>query len=307
MNENARSQGLFRDFFNNFASRLSKASLKFNTEKARLRSAITEDIVNDQEKENAKRQSDHCNDRPGPSKRRQLQAIDDNVNQKDVRNDDGNDDKDSHDSIWSQWQHFLSNPENIKRSMQLRYYADGIMKLNGFEFLLTEVSSGYNSADKSKVSFDHYKAVFGMLAMLKTLAQQFSQATFGTFSKVKVHFVHAHGTAFRYWSMSTPAKGVYVMVKEQRVVVPVEFHNKDLTLQPFVTFHKSLGMACMDSLEELKALKNEHKEFFRSPGITRPSLASLVRSMVIRLNEAKHASVVADDGPMSGPESPSHA
>ncbi|RCH84376.1 hypothetical protein CU097_002057, partial [Rhizopus azygosporus] len=35
---------------------------------------------------------------------------------------------------------------------RLRYYADGIMIANSHEFLLTEVSSGYNSADNSKVN-----------------------------------------------------------------------------------------------------------------------------------------------------------
>ncbi|CEI98790.1 hypothetical protein RMCBS344292_12890 [Rhizopus microsporus] len=57
-----------------------------------------------------------------------------------------------------------------------------------------------------------------------------------------------------------PANGVYAMIKEQCVAVPVDFHNKDITLEPFVAFHKSLAMACVETLEALKALKIEQKQ-----------------------------------------------
>lgn len=66
-------------------------------------------------------------------------------------------------------------------------------------------------------------------------------------------------------------------------------------------------MACVETLEALKTLKAEQKQFLRSPGVSRPNLASLVNPMVVRLNEAKHASLVADEGPMSEPGSLSHA
>ncbi|ORE22245.1 hypothetical protein BCV71DRAFT_260481 [Rhizopus microsporus] len=116
--------------------------------------------------------------------------------------------------------------------------------------------------------------------MLKTLAQQLFRDIFAAFSKVKIHFVHGHGTAFCPWSMSTAANGVYAMIKERCVAVPIDFHNKDLTLEPFMAFHKSLA-----------TLKAEQKQFLRSPGVSRPNLASLV----------------AEDDSMSKPESPSHA
>lgn len=50
-------------------------------------------------------------------------------------------------------------------------------------------------------------------------------------------------------------------------------------------------MACVETLEALKTLKAEQKQFLRSPGVSRPNLASLV----------------AEDDSMSKPESPSHA
>lgn len=77
-----------------------------------------------------------------------------------------------------------------------KYNADGTLRANDLsssEILLTEVSSGYGSNDASKISFDHYKAMFGMLAMIRTLAQLYDKASFKTFSNVKIHFLHAHG------------------------------------------------------------------------------------------------------------------
>ena len=77
-----------------------------------------------------------------------------------------------------------------------RYNADGILRANNFlnlELMLTEVSCGLNKSDNSKVSFDHYKAMFGSLAMLRTLAETYKEASFDTFRQLKVHFLHAHG------------------------------------------------------------------------------------------------------------------
>lgn len=51
------------------------------------------------------------------------------------------------------------------------------------------------------------------------------------------------GTAFRHWTMSSPAQGVYTMIKEQRVTVPVDFKAKELGMEDFVTFHKTLGVS----------------------------------------------------------------
>jgi hypothetical protein len=77
-----------------------------------------------------------------------------------------------------------------------KYNADGLICANdfsGLEILLTEVSSGYGSGDGSKVSFDHYKAMFGMLSMMRIIAQTYNKGTFDTFRKLKIHFLHDHG------------------------------------------------------------------------------------------------------------------
>ncbi|KAI9497048.1 hypothetical protein BDB00DRAFT_51774 [Zychaea mexicana] len=137
------------------------------------------------------------------------------------------------------------------------YKADGMLRADEFpdmEILLTEVSNGYGSNSTGKSSFDHYKAINWLLkdrceplrfaayhicpseaTLLQSyvrnacyvanniIAQKYSKASLNTFRTLKVHFLHGHGDAVRHWSMSVQAPGVFVMNKEQRAEVPVNF------------------------------------------------------------------------------------
>ncbi|PHZ09803.1 uncharacterized protein RHIMIDRAFT_245995 [Rhizopus microsporus ATCC 52813] len=54
-----------------------------------------------------------------------------------------------------------------------KYNVDGMIYADDFshlELLLIKVSSEYVSNDTGKVSFDHYKAMFGMLAIIRNIA-----------------------------------------------------------------------------------------------------------------------------------------
>ncbi|KAL9551135.1 hypothetical protein PS6_005149 [Mucor atramentarius] len=77
-----------------------------------------------------------------------------------------------------------------------QYKADGLIKLYGFkklEVLLLETSGSHENNDKVKINFDHHKAIFGVLAMLKTIADEFRFASVKTFQHLKLYFVHAAG------------------------------------------------------------------------------------------------------------------
>ncbi|RCH87068.1 hypothetical protein CU098_003652, partial [Rhizopus stolonifer] len=77
---------------------------------------------------------------------------------------------------------------------RLKYNADGTILFNRIstEILLSEVSSAFAENSKAKTSFDHYKAMFGLLMMLKTIARRYKYASFNTFKELKVHFIHTH-------------------------------------------------------------------------------------------------------------------
>ncbi|KAI8646534.1 hypothetical protein BD408DRAFT_336494 [Parasitella parasitica] len=193
-----------------------------------------------------------------------------------------------------------------------KYKADGMICANDFsslEILLGEVSSGYGNSDSSKVSFDHYKGMFGILSMMRTVAQTYNKGTIDTFGKLKIHFFHGYGDAIRHWSISMETQGAFLMNKEQKAVVPVDFKEKDISMIPFIQFYLTLAAGCEESLEVIKQLKEEHKMAVNaatgSQG-SRPSLLSVVNPSKIRLNEGKHMSIVAEEGPMSIPASPDH-
>ncbi|KAL7318307.1 hypothetical protein PS15m_004541 [Mucor circinelloides] len=190
-----------------------------------------------------------------------------------------------------------------------KYNADGTLIVNNLpaiEILLTEVSSGYGSTEAGKISLDHYKAMFGMSAMIRTVAQSYDKASFSTFTKLKIHFLHAHGNSIRHWSMSTQSPGIYIMTKEQWVNVPISFSEKDITINPFICFFKTLAIACEETLSVLKELKQEHKTTLQSKGKKPQKLCNIINPMIIRLNEGKHANIVAEHGPMSVPSCPVH-
>ncbi|KAI7898051.1 uncharacterized protein BX663DRAFT_582987 [Cokeromyces recurvatus] len=193
-----------------------------------------------------------------------------------------------------------------------KYKADGIIFSNRYsdlEILLTEVSNSYKSKDNGKVSFDHHKAMFGMLSMLRTIAMKYKHASFNTFKKVKIHFLHGHGEAIRHWSMSIQTYGVYLMTKEQRVDVPVNFDEKDVLLIPFIEFYKSVAVACETTITNIEQLKKEHKRNMQSTSMVKnkeQNLLELIDPSIIRINEGKHTNIVIDSGPQSAPTSPDH-
>lgn len=76
----------------------------------------------------------------------------------------------------------------------MTYLADGIVKLFGLKdhkILLLETSNYFGYIEKSKISFDHHKGLFGTLAMLKNITDELQFASMETFCKCKVFFVHA--------------------------------------------------------------------------------------------------------------------
>lgn len=86
---------------------------------------------------------------------------------------------------------------------RFKYYADGKVRINADkqEPLLLEVSSALGRATQDKIAFDHTKAMFGLLAILKTLACKYSHGSFESFKKIKIHFIHVHGNNSNIFSM----------------------------------------------------------------------------------------------------------
>ena len=85
------------------------------------------------------------------------------------------------------------NQEGLYDS-RYQYKADGKIKVNTSkqEILILEVSSALDQATQEKINFDHSKAMFGMLSILKTLASKYKYGSFESFKKIKIHFIHVY-------------------------------------------------------------------------------------------------------------------
>lgn len=85
--------------------------------------------------------------------------------------------------------------------MKSQYKSDGLLKLFGLkeiEVLLVEVSGCFGNTDTSKLRFDHHKGMFGVVAMLKSIADHYSYASIESFENVKVFFLNAAGMYYVY-------------------------------------------------------------------------------------------------------------
>ncbi|KAI9274792.1 hypothetical protein BDA99DRAFT_432212, partial [Phascolomyces articulosus] len=95
------------------------------------------------------------------------------------------------------------------------------------EICLLETSIAYNKAGRAKISFDHHKAMFALVAMIKNTAQNFQYETYDELKKIKFIFIHAHGVdAIRIWSLSSSEPGVYIMNKELKIPSAKDFYKR---------------------------------------------------------------------------------
>ncbi|KAI9470665.1 MAG: hypothetical protein EXX96DRAFT_622871 [Benjaminiella poitrasii] len=116
------------------------------------------------------------------------------------------------------------------------YKADGLIKLYGMkklEILLMETSNFFGCKDKSKHSFDHHKGVYGIVVMLKVIAENRNFGTISTFKKIKVFFLHAAGKSLRF----EPNGSLYELWLDDSLLIQPEFEEKSEALPKFINFY----------------------------------------------------------------------
>ena len=77
------------------------------------------------------------------------------------------------------------------------YKADGVIRVNGIkklEIVLFETSGGIQGGTDRKKTFDFHKGMFGLVSMMKALADTYQYATYKSICNVKLYFVHVHGS-----------------------------------------------------------------------------------------------------------------
>ncbi|KAL0143725.1 hypothetical protein V8B55DRAFT_1480088 [Mucor lusitanicus] len=161
------------------------------------------------------------------------------------------------------------------------YNADGIIRTRGhqeLEVLIYEVSSGYLYQDKAKHSTDHHKGMFGLLSMLKAIADTYKHATLTTF------------------------------MKQRKVRVPYLFESRINDVLDFVLFANEVKVELEHSLKNLESLREEHETYSRSRRYQNEAdyvlLSNIIRPTVVKVSMLKGFKGMADEEPYSSPNIP---
>ncbi|KAI8143394.1 hypothetical protein BJV82DRAFT_514846 [Fennellomyces sp. T-0311] len=187
------------------------------------------------------------------------------------------------------------------------YNADGVVRLTidkGFttELLVLETSRAYNKAEKTKSAYDHHKAMFALLAMVKALADKYPMAYFENIAAIKVFFLHVYDDKMRLWSMSTPRKDVYIMRREFSVHVPICIEERDPHVVKYLKAFWSLKDLLKKSGESIMKMQQAHKHaarIYRYKKYPRDLLSDIVNPAIVKLTESKNSKGMHDQLPNS--------
>lgn len=145
------------------------------------------------------------------------------------------------------------------------YNADSIirvMSLAELEILITEVSSRFKKIDKTKHASDHYKGMFGLLAMMRGIVK-YNHASLSTFQSIKVFFIRAYYNSLYLWSMKYVGNDLYCLFKEKKVEIPFSFNNKGDNLFNYILFANEIKHELEATIEKIMMLKEEHEDNLR--------------------------------------------
>ncbi|KAL9553165.1 hypothetical protein MBANPS3_003415 [Mucor bainieri] len=179
------------------------------------------------------------------------------------------------------------------------YKTDGLIKLFDLkeqEIILVETSGSFTNDDKNKINFDHHKAVYGMLSMLKCIANDYDHASLNTFEKIKVYFLHAADENLHLWSVSYK-EGIFALWRELNVHIKPDKTDKAAHVPDFVKFFWSVKCLLEQTIDDIGTLKREHEEektknIFQED--ERATLSDMINPIILKLTKE------TDDHGMSG-------
>ncbi|KAI9304531.1 hypothetical protein BJ944DRAFT_278246, partial [Cunninghamella echinulata] len=195
-----------------------------------------------------------------------------------------------------------------KHDDRYKYNADGIVRLenkSNLETMILETSDNLGNNDNTKISFDLHKSMFGLLAMMKTIADKHEYATLDSFKKLKLYVIHASEYKCRIWSLSYKKENVFIFCRDDKVVINQNFSEKEDHLLPIVSFFGNLKEKLMGTINQLNVLQSERKNIkrnFRYESNTTPILLSkIINPTILRLTQNSDAKGLGDELPGSSP------
>ncbi|KAG1183379.1 hypothetical protein G6F36_008492 [Rhizopus arrhizus] len=188
------------------------------------------------------------------------------------------------------------------------YKADGVVRLqeaHDIEICVVEVSGEYLNQETRKIYFDHHKANYGCLAMLKTIADQYKYASVDVFEQLKIYFVHAADNKIKLWSLSYQDE-VFHFWREGVLNIEPKFEDKEMYQQDAINYYWTFKCKLEETLDTIKKLQISHKDNRKksryNSGETPKLLSEIINPSIIKLTENEHKKGMADLGPFDSPE-----
>lgn len=191
-----------------------------------------------------------------------------------------------------------------------KHKADGLIRMYGYkrlEILLLETSSYFGSTDQPKSKFDHHKSLFGTLAMLKTIADDYQYGALATFQKIKALFVHATDRIVYLWSMSLASEGtIYEFWLEEFLEIKPDIDDRLEAIPNFLQFYWKMKDLSKKASRMVMELKKEHDSTlieyrFKSSSCLH-SLSLAANPSILRLTEDGDKVDMANLGPLFSPK-----
>ncbi|CAJ0898185.1 1641_t:CDS:2 [Entrophospora sp. SA101] len=159
----------------------------------------------------------------------------------------------------------LSSIESYRKRKKESDYeqkSDGVflmcLKNHYIEIGHVEISGGYGCIDKPRSTWDHLKGAVGNIYMLGDLSYCYKKASYRTFSKIQVSFLHGLDNHLELWRMSNPASGVLIFERTHKVVVPIDWDNQQIYFFNFIKLLWDLKLCLLDTIESIKKLHEEN-------------------------------------------------
>ncbi|CAO3679486.1 unnamed protein product [Rhizopus stolonifer] len=188
-----------------------------------------------------------------------------------------------------------------------QYKTDGMIKLFGLknlELLLLETSGHFSNRDNVKIKLDHHKGIYGILAMLKCIADKFTFASVEKFSRVKVFFLHAAETKLHLWSVRYHPDGLFDLWRESCLQIQPHFEDRVVFLPQLIKFCWNAKCLLVQAVNNIAEIKNEHQEFsskYRYNPETNTHLTSIINHVILKLTKEEDATGMGNLGPIYSP------
>ncbi|CEP16965.1 hypothetical protein [Parasitella parasitica] len=187
------------------------------------------------------------------------------------------------------------------------YKSDGLFQLSGSikeELLLLETSGCFANNDKSKVNFDHHKGVYGMLAMLKSIADDYYYASLDSFMRIKVYFLHAADEHLHLWSVSYQEEGIFDLWREAAVRILPSDADKLTHVPSFMQFMWTTKSLLEKSISDIISLKQEHEKVNIEQAFSEtqsPLLSEIINPIILKLTKEDDHHDMSKLGPNYSP------